>query len=64
MSFYGAPSDATYYHPAKPTIIASHLSHRYMKWMMRVNWKTLGYMIREELQRDKLKVRAGRRTEI
>jgi len=38
------------------------MQERYMKWMMGVNWKTLGYMIREELQRDKLRVRAGRRT--
>jgi len=28
---------------------------------MGVNWKTPGYMIREESQRDKLRVRAGRR---
>jgi len=26
-----------------------------------VCWKTLGYMIREELQRDKLRIKAGRR---
>jgi len=30
-------------------------------WMMGVSWRTPGYMIREELQRDKLRVRAGRR---
>jgi len=28
---------------------------------MGVSWRTPGYMIREELQRDKLRVRAGRR---
>jgi len=37
------------------------MQERYLRWMMGVSWRTPGYMIREELQRDKLRVRAGRR---
>jgi hypothetical protein len=37
------------------------MQERYLKWMMGVSWRTPGYMIREELQRDKLRGRAGRR---
>lgn len=34
---------------------------RYLKWMMGVGWRVPGYMIRKELQRDKLRGRVGRR---
>jgi len=33
---------------------------RFLRWMMGVSWRSPGYMIRDELQRDKLRVRAGR----
>lgn len=35
---------------------------RFLRWIMGVDWRTPGYMIREEMKRDKLTVRAGRRT--
>jgi len=37
------------------------MQERYLRWMMGVGWRVPGYMIREELQRDKLRGRAGRR---
>lgn len=37
------------------------IQERYLRWVMGVGWRTPGYMIREKLQRDKLRVRAGRR---
>lgn len=37
------------------------LEERYLKWVLEVEWNTLGYMVREELQRIKLKRRGGRR---
>src|SRR5580765_4268653 len=37
------------------------LQERYLRWVLGVDWGTPGYMIREELQRDKLRGRAGKR---
>ena len=37
------------------------MQEKYLKWLLGVEWGTPGYMIREELQRDKVKTRAGRR---
>jgi len=37
------------------------VQERYMRWLMGVGWRVPGYLIREELQREKLRVRAGRR---
>lgn len=37
------------------------IEERYLRWMLGVDRKTPSYMIREELQREKLKGRAGRR---
>jgi len=37
------------------------MQERYLRWMMGVGWRVPGYMIKEELQRDKLRGRAGRR---
>ncbi|XP_032685325.1 uncharacterized protein LOC116850785 [Odontomachus brunneus] len=37
------------------------LQERYLKWVLGVEWSTLGYMIREEVQRGKLRERAGKR---
>lgn len=34
---------------------------RYLRWLLRVERHTPGYLIREELQREKLKDRAGMR---
>ena len=37
------------------------LQKRYIRWTLGVDWKTPGYMVREEAQRDKLRTRAGKR---
>ena len=37
------------------------LQERYVRWVLGVDWCTPGYMVREELQRDMLKGRAGMR---
>lgn len=37
------------------------LEERYMKWVLELERRTPGYMIREEIKRGKLKERAGRR---
>jgi len=37
------------------------LEERYLRWMLGVDRRTPGYLVREELQREKLKGRAGRR---
>jgi len=34
---------------------------RFLKWVMGADWRTPGYMIREEVKRDKLRIRAGKR---
>ncbi|KYN29366.1 hypothetical protein ALC57_01193, partial [Trachymyrmex cornetzi] len=36
------------------------LQERYQGWVLGVERRTLGYMVREELQREKLRVRAGK----
>lgn len=38
------------------------LEERYLRWLLGVGRWTPGYLLREELQREKLRVRAGRRT--
>lgn len=35
------------------------LQERYLKWVLGVEWGKLGYMVRDELQRVKLRCRAG-----
>jgi len=37
------------------------LHERYLRWIMNVEWRTPGYMVREELQRELLRGRAGLR---
>jgi len=37
------------------------IEERYLRWMLDVDRRTPGYLVREELQREKLKGRAGRR---
>ncbi|KAL6418256.1 hypothetical protein ACFW04_012239 [Cataglyphis niger] len=37
------------------------LQKRYLRWVLGVEWGTPGYMVREVLQREKLKERAGRK---
>lgn len=37
------------------------LQQRYLRWLLGVDRHTLGYLIREELQRKKLEGRAGMR---
>lgn len=34
---------------------------KYLRWILRVDMRTPGYMVREELQREKLRVKAGMR---
>lgn len=36
------------------------MEERFLRWMMRVERGTPGYLLREELQREKLRRRAGR----
>ena len=33
----------------------------YIRWTLGVDWKTPGYMVREDAQRDKLRTRARKR---
>lgn len=40
---------------------AERLGERYLRWVLGVESRTPGYMVREELQRKKLKERTGRR---
>lgn len=37
------------------------LEERYLRWALKMNRRTPGYLVREELQKEKLKERAGRR---
>lgn len=37
------------------------LQERFLRWLLRVEGRTPGYMVREELQREKLRSRAGGR---
>lgn len=37
------------------------MEERYLKWVLRMDRKTLEYLVREKLQKDKLRERAGRR---
>lgn len=37
------------------------VQERFLKWVLGVECRTPGYMVREEVQREKLKSRAGRR---
>jgi hypothetical protein len=37
------------------------LGERYLRWVLGVNARTPGYLVREELQREKMRSRAGRR---
>jgi len=37
------------------------LEERYLRWVLDVDRGTPGYLVREELQREKLRGRAGRR---
>lgn len=38
------------------------LVERYLKWILGIEERTSGYLVREELERDKLWSRAGRKT--
>lgn len=38
------------------------LQERYLRWVLGVKRNTLGYIVTEELDRDKLKVKARMRT--
>lgn len=37
------------------------LRERYLRWVLEVDKRTPGYMVKEELERDKLGERTGRR---
>lgn len=37
------------------------LKEKYLRWLAGVDWSTPGYMVREELQKNKLRCRAGRK---
>ena len=37
------------------------IHERFIRWTLGVDWRTPGYMIREEVKRDKMRTRAGRR---
>jgi len=37
------------------------IEERYLRWLLGMERRTPGYMVREELKRDKLRGRAGRR---
>ena len=37
------------------------VEEKYLRWTLGVNWRTPEYLVREELQRDKLRSRMGRR---
>lgn len=37
------------------------LQERFLRWLLRIEGRTPGYMVREELQREKLRSRAGGR---
>lgn len=37
------------------------IEERYLRWLLGVDSRTPGYIVREELQREKLRVRAGMR---
>lgn len=37
------------------------LQEKYLRWVLTVEYGTPGYMVREKLQRDKLRTRAGNR---
>lgn len=37
------------------------LEERYIRWILGVDSRTPGYMVREEMQREKVRVRAGKR---
>lgn len=37
------------------------LEERYLRWVLKMDRRTPGYLVREELQKEKLKERAGRR---
>ncbi|XP_011160748.1 uncharacterized protein LOC105196488 [Solenopsis invicta] len=37
------------------------VQEKYLRWLLGVNWRILGYMIKVELQREKLRTRAERR---
>lgn len=37
------------------------LEERYLRWVLKMDRRTLDYLVREELQKEKLKKRAGRR---
>ncbi|KAL6430596.1 hypothetical protein ACFW04_006887 [Cataglyphis niger] len=39
--------------------VLERLQERYLRWVLGVEWGTPGYMVREELQREKLRGRAG-----
>ncbi|KAL6416429.1 hypothetical protein ACFW04_013486 [Cataglyphis niger] len=41
--------------------VLERLQERYLRWVFGVEWETPGYMVREELQREKLRSRTGRR---
>ncbi|KAI4472297.1 hypothetical protein M0802_016965 [Mischocyttarus mexicanus] len=37
------------------------VQERFIRWSLRVDWRTPGYMNREEVKRDKIRTRATRR---
>ncbi|XP_071650744.1 uncharacterized protein [Temnothorax longispinosus] len=38
------------------------IHERYLRWVLGVNWRTPGYMVRDELEREKMRSRASKRT--
>ncbi|XP_071572354.1 uncharacterized protein [Temnothorax nylanderi] len=37
------------------------IQERYLRWVLGVNWRTPGYMVRDELEREKMRARASKR---
>ncbi|XP_024883667.1 trichohyalin-like [Temnothorax curvispinosus] len=37
------------------------IHERYLRWVLGVNWRTPGYMVRDELEREKMRARASKR---
>jgi hypothetical protein len=37
------------------------IHERYLRWIFGLNWRTPGYMVRDELEREKMRTRASKR---
>ena len=37
------------------------IQEKYLRWIFGLNWRTPGYMVRDELEREKMRTRASKR---